>query len=179
MVAARPFREMKKVIVIGSGGAGKSTFSKRLGKVLSIDVIHLDLLYWKPNWVKTPAEEWSKVVEKIVSRDSWIIDGNFGGTRELRIRASDSVIFLDIPRRVCLYRLLKRFVLHRGRNRPDMTVGCNERFDMEFLQWVWNYPKISKPRIMRRLGELTDKQTVVLRSSRQAEEFLSTIDLSH
>jgi adenylate kinase family enzyme len=131
---------MKKIIVIGSGGAGKSTFSKQLGNALNIQVIHLDALYWKPNWVKTPRDEWTEIVRNLLERDSWIMDGNFGGTREMRMKACDTVIFLDIPSRVCLYRVLKRFFLNRGKTRPDMADCCNEKIDMEFIHVRVQYP---------------------------------------
>ncbi len=81
---------MKKIIVIGSGGAGKSTFSRRLGEVTGIPVIHLDQLYWRPNWEKTPAPEWEAAVAELVRGETWIMDGNFGGTREIRMRAADT-----------------------------------------------------------------------------------------
>jgi adenylate kinase family enzyme len=68
---------MQKVLVIGSGGAGKSTFARHLGKCLNIDVIHLDALYWHPGWVETPRAEWRKVINELLRRDAWIIDGNY------------------------------------------------------------------------------------------------------
>lgn len=163
---------MKKIIVIGSGGAGKSTFSKRLGKALNIDVIHLDTLYWRPNWVKTPVYEWNEIVRKLLKADSWIMDGNFGGTREMRMKACDTVIFLDLPRRVCLYRILKRVLLYRGKTRPDMAAGCSEKIDLEFIAWIWNYPYRSRPRILDEMKHFSAKHLVVLRSTREIDAFL-------
>ena len=163
---------MERVVVIGSGGAGKSTFSRRLGEATGLPVIHLDNIFWKPNWQPTPREEWEKTVAELVRRDSWIMDGNFGGTRELRIRASDTVIFLDIPRLICLYRVIKRAITFRGKNRPDMAEGCHEKFDREFAGWVWNFPKRSRGRILEQMKEFPEKRFVILRSSRQAERFI-------
>ncbi len=97
---------MKKVLVIGSGGAGKSTFAKRLSEKTGLEVIHLDQLYWQPNWVETPKDEWQEIVKEIIEGDEWILDGNFGGTMEMRIEACDTVIFLEMPRTVCVYRIL-------------------------------------------------------------------------
>ena len=74
------------------------------------------------------------------------MDGNFGGTREMRMQAADTIIFLDLPRRVCLYRILKRTLKYYGKSRPDMTEGCNERLDLEFIGWVWNYKHRSRKR---------------------------------
>ncbi|MGH9842177.1 MAG: hypothetical protein ACREEM_25785 [Blastocatellia bacterium] len=111
---------MRKVLVIGSGGAGKSTFAKCLGERLHIEVIHLDMLYWNPGWIETPKAEWLRAVEELVKRDAWIMDGNYSGTLDLRLKACDTVIFLDLPRLTCLWRVLKRVVQYRGRRRPDM-----------------------------------------------------------
>lgn len=166
---------MKKALVIGSGGAGKSTFAKRLGAATGIEVIHLDKLYWRPGWVKMPKEEWADTVRELLSGDSWIMDGNFGGTREMRIEACDTVIFLDIPRRVCLYRIAKRLLVYHGKSRPDMTEGCNERFDREFIAWVFMYPYRARPRILAQLERYSDKEIIVLGSRREADAFISKL----
>lgn len=163
---------MKKVLVIGSGGSGKSTFSKQLGERTGIDVIHLDQEYWRPNWEKTPVKEWEAKVAEMLERESWIMDGNFGGTREMRMGAADTIIFLDLPRHVCLYRILQRTIKYHGRNRPDMTEGCNERFDLEFILWVWNYPNRARKRILAALEEFPDKTLVRPRTSEEVSEYL-------
>jgi adenylate kinase family enzyme len=164
---------MKRVVVIGSGGSGKSTFARSLGEATGIEVIHLDSLYWKPNWRKSPPAEWEKRVAELVKRDSWIMDGNFGGTRRMRIEASDTVVFLDFPRLVCIYRVIRRGICYRGKSRPDMAEGCNEKLDLEFLSWVWNFPARSRYRIFEDVNTFPGKRLVILRSSRDVEEFLS------
>lgn len=166
---------MKKVIVIGSGGAGKSTFARELGERTGIDVIHLDREYWRPNWDAMPAGEWEAKVAEMLRREAWIMDGNFGGTREMRIAAADTIIFLDLPRRVCLYRIFKRTIKYYGRSRPDMTEGCDEKFDLEFFLWVWNYPNASRKRLMTELEKFPEKSVVVIRSQREADAFLSRV----
>jgi adenylate kinase family enzyme len=166
---------MKKVIVIGSGGAGKSTFSRRLGEKLGIPVVHLDKLFWRPNWTRTPEDEWVEIVRREIARDEWVVDGNFGGTREMRMQACDTVIFLDIPRRVCMFRILKRTVMYRGRTRPDMAEGCSERFDWEFILWVWNYPNRSRSRLLTELDRLREKKIIVLKTRSDAERLLSEL----
>src|SRR5262245_61476551 len=130
---------MKKILVVGSGGAGKSTFARRLSNILDIDVVHLDTHYWKPGWVGTPEGEWRDNIEALVERDSWIMDGNYSNTLDIRLKACDAVIFLDLATRVCLWRVIKRMVEYRNRKRPDLAEGCRERFDLDFLLWVWHY----------------------------------------
>jgi len=96
---------MTKIAVIGSPGAGKSTLARQLGQVLGSEVFHLDAFYWKPGWVETPKEEWVEIQKKLVTKDSWIIDGNYGSTIEIRLQAAEVIIFLDLPRSVCLWRV--------------------------------------------------------------------------
>jgi adenylate kinase family enzyme len=166
---------MKRIVVIGSGGSGKSTFSRQLGGGLGIEVIHLDAMFWRPGWAPTPKDEWAERVRELCERDSWIMDGNFGGTRELRFAACDTIIFLDMPRRLCLYRVIKRFIKYRGGNRPDMAAGCNEKLDLEFLAWVWNYPKKGRINALADLERCRDKHVVILRSKREADTFLKSL----
>src|SRR5687767_15631826 len=101
---------MKRVLVVGSGGAGKSTFSRRLGERLGLEVIHLDTEFWRPGWTRTPRDQWRRKVEELCRRESWVMDGNFSGTFEHRLGACDTVIFLDLPRWVCAWLVLKGVV---------------------------------------------------------------------
>ncbi|HVF90708.1 MAG TPA: AAA family ATPase, partial [Blastocatellia bacterium] len=107
--------------MIGSGGAGKTTFAKQLGARLDVEVIHLDSIYWHPGWVETSKAEWLKTVEELLKLDSWVMDGNYSGTLDVRLQACDTVIFLDISRLICLWRVLKRLIKYRNRSRPDMA----------------------------------------------------------
>jgi adenylate kinase family enzyme len=166
---------MKRVVVIGSGGSGKSTFSRRLSEATGLEVIHLDSIFWRPNWERTPKDEWERKVLELVERDSWIMDGNFGSTREIRFDACDTVIFLDLPRPVCMYRVIKRAIKYRGRSRPDMAEGCSEKIDLEFLSWVWNFPKHGRSRILGDLRCLLGKSIYILKSKGEAESFLARI----
>ena len=167
---------MRKVLVIGSGGAGKSTFAKRLSKILNIEVIHLDSLYWSAGWVETPKAEWKKIVEGLILGDSWIMDGNYSGTLDLRFEACDTVIFLDLARTICLWRVIKRAIKYRNVSRPDMAEGCPEKVDLEFILWIWNYKKRTRPKIVKLLkANSQNKEVVWLRSDEEVEEFLARV----
>jgi adenylate kinase family enzyme len=167
---------MRKVLVIGSGGAGKSTFAKRLGARLNIKVIHLDSIYWSPGWVETPKAEWLMTVKELVKLESWIMDGNYLDTLELRLQPCDTVIFLDLPRSLCLWRVAKRLLQYWNRSRPDMADECREKFNLEFIRWVWSYPKKIRPKVMERLKENSqDKKIVLLRSRAEVENFLASL----
>ena len=167
---------MKKVLVIGSGGAGKSTFARQLGEALNIEVNHLDTAYWRSGWTKPSEDEWVQTVNQLVSGDSWILDGNFGGTLELRLKHCDTVVFLDMSRLLCLWRILKRRLSYRNRSRPDMAEGCHEKLDLDLILWVWNYSRKSKPKVVKLLREQCNgKQVIWLRSRREVENFLSRL----
>ena len=165
---------MRRVLVIGSGGSGKSTVAAQLGELLDVEVNHLDKFYWNPGWVETEPDEWLKTVTELVNRDSWIIDGNYSGTLELRLRKCDTIVFLDLPRFVCLWRIVKRFFAYRDGSRPDMAEGCREHLNFEFVSWIWNYPNRSRPKVVRLLQEYAaGKQIFWLRSGNEVKRFLS------
>ena len=167
--------EMRRVLVIGSGGAGKSTFAKRLGQLLDIEVKHLDRFYWQPGWKEPSKEEWLQSVTELTGGDSWIMDGNYGGTLEFRLQHCDTIVFLDMPRLLCVWRIVKRRLLYRNRSRPDMAEGCSERLNWEFIQWVWNYSDRTRPKIVKLLEEHSQsKQVVWLRSDAEVEKFLAS-----
>ena len=160
---------MKKVAIIGSSGSGKSTLAARLQRELDIPLFHLDVLYWRPDWVKTPKQDWVRLQKDITSRPEWIIDGNYGGTIDIRLNAADTIIFLRFSRLRCLWGILKRFVL---RNRVDTISGCSEKLDFEFVKWVWHYNRESAPKMDSKLRKLPeDKQIHVFRTRRQLERF--------
>jgi adenylate kinase family enzyme len=167
---------MRKIVVIGSCGAGKSTFSRRLHNITNLELIHLDKHYWEPNWSEPAKDEWKQKVAELVQGDSWIIDGNYGGTMELRIAACDTVIFLDLPRFICLRRVLQRIAFYKKNGRPDMADGCDERFDWEFIKYVWRFQKDKIPQIESRLEKFGDSKKIVrLRSNRDIELFFKKI----
>ncbi|MFJ7933331.1 DNA topology modulation protein [Sporosarcina sp. NPDC096371] len=167
---------MKKIALIGSGGSGKSTLARRLGKKLNIEVYHLDALFWKPNWTPTPKDEQRKVQNELVKKDKWIIDGNYNGTMDIRLNAVDTIIFVDINRVICIYRIVKRMIRYWGKSRPDMAEGVNERLDFDFLKWVWDYPKTKKPVVLKKLEQLpNDKQVIILTSPREVQLFLDRV----
>jgi len=167
---------MRRVLVIGSGGAGKSTLAARLSERLGLPLIGLDTLYWNAGWVPTPENEWADRVRGLASRDSWVMDGNYGGTLDVRLARADTVVFLDLPRLLCLWRIVSRAIRHWGRARPDMPPGCPERLSWEFVVWVWGYPSRRRPEILAKLEALRgEKQVFVISSRREVSAFLDGV----
>ena len=165
---------MKRIIIIGSGGAGKSTLARQLGEQLQLDVYHLDALMWRPGWVMAPREERIDIQQQLVKKNEWIIDGNFENTLELRLQAADTVILIDLPRIVCVYRVLKRVARYRGTTRPDMGASCDEKLDFAFLKWVWNFPDVQRPEMLKRIAHYShEKQIIVLKSRKDVQNFMN------
>ena len=161
---------MKKVIVIGCPGSGKSTVSRALHNKTGIPLYHLDMMYWNAD--KTTAEK-SVFLERlstVLEKDEWIIDGNYGSTMELRMVACDTVIFLDYPLDVCLDGIRAR----RGKPRSDMPWIETEE-DAEFIEFIKNYNEQQKPKVLELLEKYSDKNIVIFKNREQANEFLLQI----
>ena len=167
---------MKKIIVIGSSGAGKSTLARKLGAKLGIEVFHLDQLLWKPNWVMSTLDYQIDIQNNVIVKPSWIIDGNFGDTLNMRISAADTIVFLDRSRIVCIYQILKRVRKYNGVSRPDMQSKCPEKFDLNFIKWVWKFPNKQRLDIIKLLQEISDdKQILHLKNKKQIQHFLENV----
>lgn len=166
---------MRKILIIGSGCAGKSFFSRRLHDLTGLPLVHLDKLYWQPNWVEPSKEEWEQTVRKILEKNEWILDGNFGGTMEMRMQVCDTIIWLDLPAPTCFYRALKRNLKYYGKVRPDMGEGCYEKLDVKFLWWILTFKQNKSGTKLKTLVEkFRDTKNIIwLKSDREVEKFLS------
>ena len=169
---------MQRIMVIGCCGAGKSTFSQQLSEINGLEIIHLDQYYWQPNWVATESIEWKNTIAQLSAKSSWIMDGNYGGTMETRIEHADTIIFLNYSTAKCLWRITKRIWKYWGTERPDMTKGCKERFDLNFYHYVATYNlKRRKPLLEKLENYKNEKQILIFKNDKEANEFLSKINM--
>ncbi|CEG26045.1 DNA topology modulation protein [Bacillus sp. B-jedd] len=164
---------MKRIMIIGCGGAGKSTLAQQLGKKLGIKVYHLDSLFWKPGWVSTEREEFIQMQKEMMAEDEWIIDGNYGGTMDLRLEQADTIIFLHYSTIRCLYGIVKRRLQYHGKTRPDMGEECPERLDWEFVKWVAGYNRKKAPLVLEKLRKFCDKEILIFPHPSSVKTFLS------
>ena len=154
-------RGRRRVLVIGCGGAGKSTFSRALARLTGLPLIHLDRYYWSPGWVPMPEDAWNRRVAELIARDAWIMDGNYANSFAVRVARCDAIVFFDISRVVCLWTALRRVVIHQFVPRLDLPQGCPETVDRTFLRWIWNFPEQSRPRIVEALRQVRDDVALV------------------
>ena len=166
---------MERIIIIGCGGAGKSTLARQLGEKLNLPVVHLDKLFWKPGWEQISREEFDRLHREALAEERWIIDGNFDRTMAERIRHCDTVIYLDFSRIACLLGVVKRVLTTYGKVRPDMGEGCPERIDFEFLKWVWDFNKNKRGKNYRLLNETDGIEKIVLKNRRAVRRFLKQL----
>lgn len=164
---------MKKIIVIGCPGSGKSTFSRALQNITGLPLFHLDLLYWNPDRTIVEESIFYQRMFEIIKKDEWIIDGNYGSTMELRLQECDTVFFLDYPLEVCLNGIKER----KGKFRPDMPWQENENEeDIEFNNFVKNFNMQNRPKIIELLKKYFYKEIYIFKNRNDADEFISQLE---
>jgi adenylate kinase family enzyme len=163
-----------KIVIFGSGGAGKSTLAFKLSQLTNIDVYHLDKLYWLKDWKAQDKDIFLEKLQNILLKDNYIIDGNYSNfLLKERFNDSDIVIFLDISRYVCIYSVIKRYFKYRNKVRPNVAEGCEEAIDLEFIKWIWDYPKRSKTKILDLLQTNPNKKVYILKNRSQMNKFIN------
>ncbi len=163
-----------KVAVIGYSGAGKSTVARALGKRYQCPVLHMDRVHHAPGWQVRDRGEAHRIVQEFMEQPSWIIDGNYTKfDYGRRMAEADKIVFLDLPRHICFYRAVKRFVHYRGRTREDMAEGCTEKMDLEFIWWLlWKGRGSQKRKWFEAgLGKYSEKM-IILKSQKEIDRYL-------
>ncbi len=166
---------MERIVIIGCGGAGKSTLARALGEKLKLPVVHLDKLFWRPGWVCVSAEEFDRLLALELEKPRWIMDGNYNRTIEVRLEKCDTVFYLDFSRLACVMGVVKRILTTYGQVRLDMGAGCPERFDWDFLKWVWNFNRDKREQYHRMRRESQGIRWVVLKNRREVTKFLESL----
>lgn len=130
---------MKRILVIGGNGSGKTTISGKLSAKFGLPLVHLDALYWRDNWTTVSRDEFDRLLQIELEKPEWIIDGNFSRTMEHRFRYADTILYFDFSTLKCICGILKRVIKNHGESRPDMGGNCPERFDWQFMKDVFYF----------------------------------------
>lgn len=172
----------RRVVVTGMAGAGKSTFSRALSAKTGLPVIHLDFHFWKPGWVEPPEDDWREKQRGLLAGDAWIVDGNYHGTLDLRLKRAETVVFLDTPWWICAWHAFARGL----RKRPlgfDLPDGCDDSAWRRLRdEWwlVWRIWRVRRSERERELGILSQHgrhaALHMLRSKRATRKFLDGLD---
>ena len=159
---------MKKIIVIGSPGAGKSTFSKKLKDITNLPLYHLDMLYHKNDGTHITREELEEKLKEIFKEDNWIIDGNYQRTLEIRIKQCDTIFLLDFPVDICISGAKSRI----GCKREDLP-WIEDKFDEKFEKFIIDFPKEKLPQIYNLLKKYkNDKNIYIFKSREEADNYI-------
>lgn len=162
---------MKRIIVIGSPGAGKSTFARQLRDKTGFPLFYLDMIWRLPDRTTITKDECDKTLMDILKTDTWIIDGNYGRTIEMRIKYCDTVFLLDYPMEVCLAGAKERV----GTKREEIP-WVEEELDKEFRQWIIDFPKTKLPQIYELLEQYGEgKEVQIFRSREDANKYLENM----
>lgn len=161
---------MKKIIVIGCPGSGKSTFSRKLNEIINIPLYHLDMMYWNKDKTIVEKTVFYENLDKVLQSDKWIIDGNYQSSMEKRMKQCDTIIFLDYSVDVCLEGIKER----RGKERSDIPWVSHED-DLDFIEFIKNYNTNNKPIVLDLLKKYSNKDIYVFSNRDEADKFLNLL----
>ena len=166
---------MKKVLIIGCPGSGKTTLAKALSEKTGLPLIHLDKIQWTGDWECIRGEDFDRILIEKMQAPEWIIDGNYNRTIPMRLKECDTVIYLDYPTRVSFCGALKRVISNYGKVRDDMGGNCRERFDPTFLWFIMTFNMKNRRRYHKLLDSAEDKNIIILRSRKEADKFMQKL----
>lgn len=167
-----------KIVILGYSGSGKSTTARNIGQKCNIPVLHLDTVYWLENWQVRPVEESKAIVaDFMAANQSWVIEGNYKALcQEERFRQADKILFFNFNRFICFSRALGRYMKYKGKTRPDMASGCNEKFDFEFMKWILKDGRTpQKKKAYANMCEKYADKVVIISNQKQLDNFLEKI----
>ncbi|MGI8336122.1 topology modulation protein [Actinomadura scrupuli] len=173
---------LRRTVVVGCGGSGKTTFARRLGALLGSPVVHLDVVYRDSGRRPLPGDRFAALQRELVASPRWVIEGDHTSTLPIRLRRADTVVFLDLPPAVCLWGITRRLLggAVRGRaGRRAQRAGVDDRITWEFLRYVWSYRRRTAPRVRELIAEHAgDAQVHVVPSRRAADALLARLPVT-
>jgi adenylate kinase family enzyme len=169
---------MERVVVLGIPGSGKSTISRFIGNHFGIPVLHLDTVFWLPNWQKASPESFNQAHAEWMNKPAWVIDGNYRRTLDERLALADTVVLLAFPTLAGFWYAFVRSIKERGKSRPDMTIGCIEKFDWEFAKWILRFNRDVLPVLESTVSSHPHIHVVRLQNRRQMKRWMALLSNS-
>jgi adenylate kinase family enzyme len=169
---------VNRILIIGSYGSGKSTFAKKMHELLKIELIHLDRYFFKQNWVPTSNEEKIIIIKQLVIKEKWIMDGFYPQTFDIRYEYADTVIFLDLPRFLCMWNVLVRLLKTKVTKKRIDGIKHNiyDKFDINFYLRIWTFNRKIKTNFLEKITTKgTDKNIFILKGYKQYKSFLDKL----
>ncbi|MFA9376000.1 MAG: hypothetical protein ACERKZ_04515 [Lachnotalea sp.] len=166
---------MKRVLVIGSNGAGKSTFSYELSDKTELPLIHIDKVYWRNAWEVTPREEFERIILAQAQNPCWIIEGNNIRSLNQRLHYADTVIWFEFSPIRCVFNIVKREFKYRNKVRPDMPDKCISKFNIAFLKDVWKFNNKNHTKIELCLRNARNVEVIYFTNYRQVRKYFKSI----
>lgn len=167
---------MKKIMIIGSPGTGKSVFARKLSAKINVPLIHLDYYYHdKAHDYYNDKQAWESKLEELTSQDTWIIDGNYGSTMAERMESADTIFYFDMPRRIAIWGVIKRRISAIHTKRTDMPEGWSEKANIEFIKYVWNFKKQFEKATLKLLERNKGKNILIFVNHRQTDDYLTRL----
>ncbi|MDD6144308.1 MAG: isopentenyl transferase family protein [bacterium] len=166
---------MQRVLIIGSNGAGKSTFSYQLAQRTGLPLIHLDQIYWRECWQVTPRDAFLRRMEQAAKEECWIIEGNNVSSLDQRLPYADTVFWFEFSPLICILGILKREWQYRGKVRPDMPDRCVSRLDFSFLRYAWLFNRRNRTRIRGLLAKYPHLHIIRFTNRRHVRQYLDAI----
>jgi len=164
---------MKRILITGNAGSGKSTLARKISDELDIPFHSLDRIVWKSGWRRASRNEKNRMIAELTNQEHWVIDG----VSLLAQDEADTVVFLDVPRRVSFWRTFKRNWRYMFRSRPELPPKCPEILIIPTLcRIIWNFPKTVRTRILDRMNSTENSQRCFhLKTNNDISRFLTEI----
>ncbi|MFS2174817.1 AAA family ATPase [Rhizobium pisi] len=175
--AAEHIRRARRILVVGCSGGGKSTLSLKIAERFGLSYISLDRdVRWLPGWMQRDRVEQRNIIASRILEDRWIMDGTSPSTFDIRLPRTEVVVWVRMPRLLCIWGAISRWAKWIGRTRPEMAPGCIEKVDWEFLRFIWTFEEKFAPRIVAGIAEHgPDVPVLQLKSRRQMRELLDLL----
>ena len=177
--AADHIRSADRILVMGCSGGGKSTLSQEICARLDLPYVSMDReFFWLPGWVKRDKAEERALIAAKVAEERWLIDGTAPSSFDLRLPRTEFVLWVRMPRWLCIWGALSRALRWLGRSRPDMAPGCPERIDWEFLRYIWDWERKFAPKVLAGLAQHgPDVPVLQLKSRGEMRQLLDLLGL--